>query len=163
MPRIARFLRASANAVGGGLFLALFLVFAVQVLARFGFDRPLPWSDELAVVLYVWIILWACAFMVPTREHVMFDLLWQAASRQQRCVMRAVGHLMIGSLSLWALPACWDYVSFMSRDSTPVLGIPFYWVFLPFVFLLMALVVRAIFGLHQVWRGEGLDDVEWPS
>ena len=163
MQGIARFLKACANVIGGGLFLALFLVFVVQVVARFVFDRPLPWSDELAVVLYVWIILWACAFMVPTREHVMFDLLWQAATRRQRRVMRVAGHLMIGSLSLWALPACWDYVSFMSRDSTPVLGISFEWVFLPFVFLLAALVVRAILGLRQVWRGEGLDDAELPS
>ena len=163
MQGIARFLKACANGIGGGLFVALFLVFVVQVVARFVFDRPLPWSDELAVVLYVWIILWACAFMVPTREHVMFDLLWQAATRRQRRVMRVAGHLMIGSLSLWALPACWDYVSFMSRDSTPVLGISFEWVFLPFVFLLAALVVRAILGLRQVWRGEGLDDAELPS
>ena len=163
MQGFARVSKACANGIGGGLFMALFLVFVVQVVARFVFDRPLPWSDEMAVVLYVWIILWACAFMVPTREHVMFDLLWHAASRRQRCVMRAVGHLMIGGLSLWALPACWDYVSFMSRESTPVLGISFYWVFLPFVFLLAALVVRAILGLHQVLHGEGLEDAELPS
>ena len=33
---------------------ALFLVFIVQIVARFGFNRPLPWTDELAVILYVW-------------------------------------------------------------------------------------------------------------
>jgi TRAP-type C4-dicarboxylate transport system permease small subunit len=34
-------------------------VFLVQIVARFGFNRPLPWTDELAVILYVWVILWA--------------------------------------------------------------------------------------------------------
>ena len=33
-----------------GLFAALFLVFVVQVAARFGFNQPIPWTDELAVV-----------------------------------------------------------------------------------------------------------------
>ena len=57
-----------AQHLGGGLFLALFLTFLVQIGARFGLNRPLPWTDELAVVLYLWVILWASAFMVRTTE-----------------------------------------------------------------------------------------------
>ena len=66
-------LRRAANAVGASLFLALFGVFIIQISARFGFNRPLPWTDEAAVILYVWVILWATATMVPRREHVAFD------------------------------------------------------------------------------------------
>ncbi len=58
-------LRRGADAIGAGLFALLFVVFIVQIVARFGFDRPLPWTDELAVILYLWVILWAAAFMVP--------------------------------------------------------------------------------------------------
>ena len=57
----------AANVIGGGLFLTLFIVFVIQVTARFGFNKPLAWTDEAAVVLYVWIILWAAAFVVPER------------------------------------------------------------------------------------------------
>ncbi len=58
-------LQRGADAIGAGLFAALFVVFIVQITARFGFNKPLPWTDELAVILYVWVILWAAAFMVP--------------------------------------------------------------------------------------------------
>ena len=153
----------AAQALGGALFVALFGVFVLQVVSRFVFDRPLPWTDELAVVLYVWIILWACATLVPTREHVMFDLVWHAVSPRTRRVMAITGHALIGSLSLWALPACWDYVSFMSREATPVLDIPFSLVFLPFVLLLVSLVVRSVWGLHQAWQGKGLQDAMAPE
>jgi TRAP-type C4-dicarboxylate transport system permease small subunit len=144
----------AAHALGGGLFVGLFGVFVMQVVSRFIFDRPLPWTDELAVVLYVWIILWACATMVPTREHVMFDLVWQWATPRMRRVMAALGHVLVGGLSCWALPACWDYVRFMSREATPVLDIPFSLVFLPFVLLLMSLVLRSLLGLYRVWQGD---------
>jgi TRAP-type C4-dicarboxylate transport system permease small subunit len=163
MLRLWRCCTQAAQALGGALFVALFGVFVLQVVSRFVFDRPLPWTDELAVVLYVWIILWACATMVPTREHVMFDLLWQEASPGTRRWMAALGHVLVGGLSLWALPACWDYVSFMSREATPVLDIPFSLVFLPFVLLLVALVGRSLLGLRQAWRGEGLDDPALPA
>ena len=149
--------KKTANAIGGGLFLALFIVFVIQVMARFGFNKPLAWTDELAVILYVWIILWAAAFVVPEHEHVAFDLLWNSAGPRTRRAMQMVGQTLVGGLALCAVPATWDYVYFMKREGTPVLGLPFMAVFLPFVFLLVALVVRSAWAVWRAFKGEGLD------
>ena len=154
--QLLRFLQSGARALGGGLFLLLFLVFILQVTARFGFNKPLPWTDEAAVVLYVWIILWSAATIVPEREHVVFDLLWNRAGRRTRMAMRIVGNLVVGGLALVAVPATWDYVHFMRRESTPVLGIPFMWVFMPFVILMGALVLRSAWAIWGAVRGQGL-------
>ena len=147
-----------AQGVGAALFATLFGVFLIQIVARFGFNRPLPWTDELAVILYVWVILWAAAFVVPEREHVAFDLVWNAAGRRTRRAMRIVGHLLLGGLAAWALPGCWDYVTFMKREGTPVLGIPFMFVFLPFVALLASLVIRSAWAVWRASQGHDLDD-----
>ncbi|MFM7026283.1 MAG: TRAP transporter small permease [Limnohabitans sp.] len=155
-----RWLQHAAHTLGGLIFFALFLTFLVQITARFGFNRPLPWTDELAVVFYLWVILWAAAFMVPEREHVVFDLVWNSASTSVRRIMKIVGNLMIGGLALVAIPASWDYVHFMNREKTPVLDIPFMWVFLPFVLLLIALVARSIFGIWCAIKGNGLETQE---
>jgi TRAP-type C4-dicarboxylate transport system permease small subunit len=160
---MARWFGKGANVLGAALFAALFLVFMVQIVARFAFGRPLPWTDEAAVVLYVWVILWAAAFIVPEREHVMFDLVWNACGRRARRLMRMGGHLMVGGLAAWALPASWDYVRFMAREGTPVLGLPFSWVFLPFALLLVALVVRSARGMWRALRGLDLDDAGVPA
>ena len=149
--------KTAANAIGGTLFLALFGVFLVQIGARFGFNQPLPWTDEAAVGLYIWVILWAAAFMVPEREHVVFDLVWNSMGRRTRQVMLIVGNLMIGGLALVGLPATWDYVHFMAREGTPVLEMPLMWVYLPFVLLMVALVVRSTWAIWQAVRGESLE------
>ena len=149
--------KTAANAIGGTLFLALFGVFLVQIGARFGFNQPLPWTDEAAVVIYIWVILWAAAFMVPEREHVVFDLVCNSMGRRTRQVMLIVGNLMIGGLALVGLPATWDYVHFMAREGTPVLEIPMMWVYLPFVLLMVALVVRSTWAIWQAVRGESLE------
>jgi TRAP-type C4-dicarboxylate transport system permease small subunit len=150
-------LKNAANTLGGVLFLTMFAVFIVQITARFGFNKPLAWTDELVVILYVWVILWSAAFIVPEREHVAFDLVWNSVGKPVRRVMKIVGNLMLGGLALWAIPATWDYVSFMAREGTPVLGISFRWVFLPFIFLFVALGVRAVVNIRAACRGEGLD------
>ena len=152
-----RLLQKAANAIGGALFLALFIVFVIQVTARFGFNKPMAWTDEAAVILYVWIILWAAAVVVPEREHVAFDLVWNSVGLRGRQAMRIAGNLLVGGLALCAIPASWDYVHFMNREGTPVLGVSFMWVFLPFVLLLIALVVRAALAIRNAVRGIGLE------
>jgi TRAP-type C4-dicarboxylate transport system permease small subunit len=149
---VGKLAKQAADIVGGFLYLTLFVVFIVQVIARFGFNQPLAWSDEMAVILYIWIILWAAAFMVPEREHVVFDLVYNTASPPVQRLMRIAGHLMIGGLAAWALPASWSYISFMAREGTPVLGLPFNWVFLPFALLLVSLIVRGIWQIAVVMR-----------
>ncbi|KQU78255.1 MULTISPECIES: TRAP transporter small permease [unclassified Rhizobacter] len=148
-----RWLKRGADAVGGGLFVLLFLVFLVQITARFGFNQPLPWTDELAVVLYVWVILWSTAFVVPQREHVAFDLVYNAMPAGVRRVFRGLAALLFGGLALWALPASWDYIRFMAREGTPVLGLPFMAVFMPFAFMLASVVARSAFTLWRLARG----------
>lgn len=149
--------KKAADAIGGGLFLTLFIVFVIQVTARFGFNKPMAWTDEAAVILYVWVILWGAAVVVPEREHVVFDLLWNSVNQRTRQVMQIVGNLLIGGLALCGIPASWDYVHFMNREGTPVLGVSFMWVFLPFVLLLVALVVRSVWAIWRAIRGLGLE------
>lgn len=152
-----RRLQQAANLLGGGLFLTLFVVFIIQITARFGFNKPLPWTDEAAVILYVWVILWGAAAVVPEREHVVFDLLWNSVNTRSRQVMRIVGNLLIGGLSAAAIPASWDYVHFMAREGSPVLGVSFMWIFMPFVLLLIGLVIRSAWAIWEAVRGIGID------
>ncbi len=109
------------------------------------------------MILYIWAILWAAAAVVPEREHVVFDLLWNSVGYRARQVMQIVGNLLIGGLALVALPASWDYVHFMAREGSPVLSISFMWVFLPFVLLLIALVIRSAWAIRNAIRGIGLE------
>jgi TRAP-type C4-dicarboxylate transport system permease small subunit len=142
-------LRRGADAFGVLLFALLFLVFVVQVVARFVLNQPLPWTDEAAVVLYLWAVLWGAAVVCREREHVAFDLLYQSASLPVRRVMALVAALLVGGLCAWALPGTLDYILFMQRESSAVLGLPLHWVFMPFAVLLLALVVRAV---RRCWQ-----------
>lgn len=154
---MARWLQRAANVLGGGLFLMLFIVFIIQITARFGFNKPLPWTDEAAVILYVWAILWAAAAVVPEREHVVFDLVWNSVGHRMRQAMQITGHLLVGGLALVCLPASWDYVYFMRREGSPVLDVSFMWIYLPFVLLMAALVLRSGWAIWQACKGIGLE------
>ena len=153
---LGRAWRRATSTVSGLLFLALFGVFIVQIAARFGLNKPLPWTDEAAVILYLWVILWTAAWVVPEREHVVFDLLWNSAKLRTRQAMCIAGNLLVGGLACVALPASWDYVHFMGREGSPVLGMSFTWIYLPFVMLLVAIAARSAWAIVQAVQGRGL-------
>ena len=138
-----------ANHVGALLFAALLLTFTAQMGARWLLASPLPWSDELAVVLYIALIFWALATMVQHNEHVAFDVLYNACPATVQRLMRAFGHASVLIFSAWALPGSWDYVHFMRRESSPVLDWSFQWVYLPFVVFLVALALRSAWALFS--------------
>lgn len=145
-------LRTVANAIGVLLFAALFLVFVVQISARFVFDKPLPWADEAALVLYLWVVLWGAAVVCRDREHVAFDLLYQSASPALKRMMAMLASALIAALCVWALPGVLDYIVFMRRESTPVMGLAFMWVFLPFALLLICIVIRYVLRILILMR-----------
>ena len=145
-----KFLQRAAEGVGVLLFALLFGVFVVQVAARFAFNQPLAWTDEAAVILYLWAILWGSALVCKDRENVAFDLLYQHASPQIKRVMALAACALIGGLAAWGLPGSLDYIAFMQRESTPVMGLPFNWVFAPFALLLLALAVRYALRIYHL-------------
>jgi TRAP-type C4-dicarboxylate transport system permease small subunit len=56
----------------------------------------------------------------------------------------------VPSVSALCAPATWDYVRFMAREGTPVLGLPFMAVFFPFVLLFVALIWRGLRGVSTL-------------
>jgi TRAP-type C4-dicarboxylate transport system permease small subunit len=144
-----RRLERIAQAVAAAIFALLFLTFVLQVGARFLFDSPLSWTDELVVILYIAMVFWSAALLLKEREHVMFDLVYAALPPQGRRAMALAGALLMIGLMGVLLPYAFDYVRFMHREPTAVLGVPFSLVFSPFLLFVLALLVMY---LRKAWR-----------
>ncbi len=138
-----------AGAIAAVVFALLFITFVVQVAARFLFDRPLAWSDELVVILYIAMVFWSAATLLKEREHVMFDLVYAALPPWGQRVMALAGVVLIAGLMGVLLPYAFDYVRFMHREPTAVLGVPFSLVFAPFLVFVLAVVLMY---LHKGWK-----------
>ena len=153
-----KILKRVADFIGTASYAILFLTFIYQVVQRFVFNTPLTWSDELIVILYVVSMFWAGAFLLTEKEHVMLDLVYERLPAQGRRVFSIAYSLIIGGLFLYAVPASYSYVSFMMREATPVLDVPFGVVYMPFVLFLLSV---GIFYLRKLvvlfgpnWQGE---------
>ena len=137
------------NLAGAGIFAVLFLALVVQVVRRFAFGAPAAWTEELAAIAFVWVIFWGTAFTVPLSAHVAVDFVVPRFRPRVRRALYALGLALLAGCFLWALPGIADYVAFMGRESTPVLGLPFSVVYSVFLAAAVMIAVRCAVSIAR--------------
>lgn len=143
MKRIIGTFSRIADAIAAGMLAAIFLIFLLQIGSRYmprimsglGLEEtfptlaaiePLGWTLELIGILWVWVIFFACAFVVREHDHVKFDIIYLAVSRRTRQIFFLIGALGIAAGMAWALIPTWEYVDFMRLRKTATVRWPLF-------------------------------------
>jgi TRAP-type C4-dicarboxylate transport system permease small subunit len=142
----------AASLIASAMFACVFAAFIYKIVMRYAAHDAVAWADEISVVLFVWMIFWANAFVVPDRRQIRFDLVvrllppaWQRAAAAARLII-------IGGLFLWTLPGVIDYIAFLWRERTPVLSLRLDYVYACFGLFAVAVVIRSGIALIQLAR-----------
>ncbi|MDK9698252.1 MAG: TRAP transporter small permease subunit [Siculibacillus sp.] len=156
MAALVKNLRRAAEIVAVICFTAMFAGFILQVVMRYGLNSPLDWTQELCIVLYLFGVFWTAAFLLKERDHVAFTVIYDHAPVRARRVMAAIGAIAIGVAFAADLPAAWDYIAYMGRQTTPVMRLRFDLVFGIFLIFMVAVVWRSGLTLRHLlganWR-----------
>lgn len=118
----------------------------VGVARRYVFGAPLVWIDELTVVLFMWAIFWAAAFVIPLREHVAFDLIVNALPERARRAIHAFSYALVGVALLAALPGIVSFIQFLWRERTPALQWRLDYVYSIFAVFIAAAAIRFLYA-----------------
>ncbi|MCW5689636.1 MAG: TRAP transporter small permease [Pseudolabrys sp.] len=74
---------------------ALFIIVVAAIVFRYGFGQAVSWTEEVPRYLLIWISFLAAASCVLRREHVGFDVLFNALPKGARKMLGAVLSLLI--------------------------------------------------------------------
>lgn len=155
MRRLISALRNIADGVAAAMLATLFAVFIVQIAARYIFNLPVGWTQEVQATLWLWLVLWGAAFCLRDEDHVKFDLLYQMAPTRWQRIFAGLAAVAIIVAVAGALPAAWDYVDFYWRKRSAVLQVRMKWVFIIYIAFSIGLVLRYVLGLIAILRDTG--------
>lgn len=144
--------RRAAELIAAVMFAAMLAIFVIKVTLRYGFNAAPDWSDEVAAILFVWVVFWAATFIVPLDGHIRFDLVLRICPPGVQRAIAIARHLVIIGLFGAGLPAALGYILFLHRETTPVLGLPLDWVYACFGAFLVSVPVRSAVALWRVVR-----------
>ena len=140
--RLAHAITRAADALCAAMFAIVFIVFCYKIFRRYTSHDVVAWGEELTVVLFVWIIFIANAFVVEEKKQISFDLIHRNLSPRAQKWVEVARLLLVGGIFAAALPVAFDYILFLWRERTPVLLWRFDILYMCFAIFMAAMIVR---------------------
>jgi C4-dicarboxylate transporter DctQ subunit len=149
----ARWLRQRAENVSVALLAIMFVVFIVQIFARYVLNKPISWSEEVIITTWLWTVLWGAAFILRESDEIRFDIVYSQVSQRTRRVFTVLSGIALVVLYGVSLPAAYKYVSFMKVEHSAALRVPMNWLYCVFIFFSVACIGRYCWLVYRAVRG----------
>ncbi|MCZ0927080.1 MULTISPECIES: TRAP transporter small permease [Halomonadaceae] len=144
-PALFRWLTLAMEHVIAALLLALIVSVSVNVVGRAVFNNSVPWADELARMLFIWLIFIGAAAAFARFEHIAVDILVRRLQPRAAHMLYLLQHTIITVLMGVII---WGGYLVMSRASgqTAILNVP--WNLVNVSFVLCACFIGSV----SIWR-----------
>lgn len=143
-----RLLRGLLALLLGALTVCVFL----QVLVRFVFKHPLPWTEEVARLAFVYSIFVGATLAVREKDHISVDFLLVVLPPGLRRAVRLVGTVLV-AVFLGAMT--WQGILFVQATGvqmTPVLQLPFRYLYVVIPASGALMLLYLVLGTIDAWR-----------
>lgn len=139
--------RMIAHAAALLLLVEVFLLLA-NVIARYVFNRPLVWGDELASILFVWLCVFGAVLAMRRNEHMRLTALISRAPPHVRAVLDVIVLTVISAFLVIIIRPALVYAYDESYIRTPAMEISNTWraaaVFVGSVLLALSAALRFV-------------------
>lgn len=105
------------------------LAVLTQVVARYVFQAPLFWGDELARYSYVWMAFLAGAFVTGRRSHVTVGLLDGFLSPKHLRLLETLAQSIVALTCMAVVVYSFDWLLKTARPQSPALRVPMIWLY----------------------------------
>lgn len=144
-PALFRWLTVGMEYLIGAILVALIVSVSCNVVGRALFNHSLPWADELARMLFIWLVFIGAAAAFSRYEHIAVDALVRRLPLRLAHMLYLLQHLIITGLMSVMI---WGGYQVLTRSSgrSAIMG-------LPLSLLSLSLVLCVIFiAAVSVWR-----------
>lgn len=156
-PALFRWLTLAMEHLIATLLVALIISVSANVIGRAVLNHSLPWADELARMLFIWLIFVGAAAAFARYEHIAVDFLVRRLKPRAAHALYLFQHLAITALMGVII---WGGFLVMSRATsrTAILGVP--WNLVNVSLVLCATFIAAV----AIWRAwQSVQQIRSPS
>ena len=139
---------------GAGIFIIMTILLFVQVVTRYCFGHAVTWAEEVATILFVWMVYLGVAAAVLSRKHLKIDAFVEMLPFKAKKTLLIISNVIFLAFSLYIIFPMMSLVNnYAAKSATsPILKIPkaLSYVVMPLCFLLTAIrLVQEIIRLNK--------------
>jgi len=110
---------------------ALAVIVFIQVFNRFVLKTPLAWSEDLAMLLFQWMVFLGAALGVRRMRHFGIELLVQQLPARARHALELVVPVIIGIVAIIMVSQGITLLSFNMTRMYSTMNLSYTWAYLP--------------------------------
>lgn len=76
------------------ILIAAVIIVAMQVVTRYVLKVPLPWSEEIARYLFLWLTWVGASYATKERKHVSIDLVYEKLSPTGKMICKVISNII---------------------------------------------------------------------
>lgn len=135
--------------VMGASSLILSVVTMLAVITRFIFQNPIPWSQDIIRICFVYLVFWGGAYCIKEKEHLNIDILLTSVNEKARIIIELIINIILLLFFVFLVYFGFIFVQSGVSQKAPYLPIPMsvYYLSLPTSAILMIYYqLQIIFG-----------------
>lgn len=106
------------------LFITISMVI-INVFLRYGFGFVVPWSEELAVICFIWSVYFGISSCYKHKLHMGVDVIIALLPEQAKVLFNIVISFFLLVVNLTLVYLSYDYMM-LSNKVTPVMGMSYF-------------------------------------
>ena len=114
---------STVEAIAACLVVAEVVLLGGGTTARYVFDSPFPWSDELGSLLFIWLASLGAVVALRRGEHMRLTAFVRGMDPERRAWLDAVALMLICAVLLALISPCYEHYDELRAGLSPVLEI----------------------------------------
>lgn len=135
------------------LLLIMSLAMGAQIVARYIFNSPLSWSEELARFLFVWSGFLSISYCFKKQISIKIEQLVSLLPKKIAAVFKIIEKATMLAFYIYMVPFAWTYFNnaIASGQLSPAMQLPMYIIYIaPLVGFILS-IIRLFQGVFEKW------------
>ena len=142
------------EAISAVMVVALAIIVFVQVFNRFVLKTPLAWSEDLAMLLFQWVVFLGAALGVKRMRHFGIELLIRQLPERVRHRVELLTPVVMAIVAGVMIIQGWTILSFNRTRIYSTMDLSYTWAFLPIPLSGVLILLYLIQVEIDRWRGK---------
>ncbi|MCC8060310.1 MAG: TRAP transporter small permease [Clostridiales bacterium] len=106
------------------LFIIIMVLLFVQVVSRYVFNHSFTWTEELSILLFVWMTYMGVSSAVTYRKNLRIDALLDAVPFKVKKALLIIGDVIFIVFNIYLIFPFLQLIKSIGNSRTAILGIP---------------------------------------
>lgn len=133
---------------------ALTITVSLQVFNRFVLKTPLAWSEDLAMLLFQWVVFLGAALGVKRLRHFGIELVVRKFPERMRHWVEVLTPVVMAIVALVMIVQGWTILTFNRNRTFPTMDLTYTWAFLPIPLAGLLILIYLVQLEIRRWRGD---------